>query len=67
MPEGIGPGSFVLQETVRDIFSEFDSWMIITFDNLLILAHNPQDGYNKLDTFLTRYVYLVVFTSYFTL
>jgi hypothetical protein len=54
MPEGIGPGSFILQETVRDIFSDFDEWIITIFDNLLILAHTPQDAYNKLEIFLHR-------------
>jgi len=53
MPEGIGPGSFVLQETVRTLFGDFD-WAVIIFDNVLILAKDFQDAYDKLDTFLDR-------------
>ena len=51
MPEGIGPGSSVLQETVRTIFEDFD-WIITIFDNLLILATDYEDAYRKLDVFL---------------
>ena len=54
MPEGIGPGSGVLQETVRTLFSDFASWAILIFDNILILAKSYQDGYEKLETFLDR-------------
>ena len=53
MPEGIGPGSSVLQETVRQFFGEYD-WAIVIFDNILILAHDHQDGYLKLETFLDK-------------
>jgi hypothetical protein len=52
MPEGIGPGSFILQETVREIFGKHDEWMIVIFDNLLILAHSPTDAYEKFHIFL---------------
>lgn len=54
MPEGIGPGSFVLQETVRRIFADFSDWAIIIFDNVLILANDHDDAYQKLDRFIDR-------------
>jgi hypothetical protein len=53
MPEGIGPGSGVLQETVKLLFSDFD-WAIVIFDNILILATDYQDGYKKFEIFLDR-------------
>ena len=53
MPEGIGPGSAILQETVRQLFGEFE-WAIVIFDNILILAHDYADGMCKLDTFLDK-------------
>ena len=53
MPEGIGPGSAVLQETVRKLFADFQ-WAIIIFDNVLILAKSYKDAYSKLDIFLDR-------------
>ena len=53
MPEGIGPGSGTLQEVVHTLFEEFD-WAIVIFDNVLILAHNYDDAYQKLETFLDK-------------
>jgi hypothetical protein len=53
MPEGIGPGSSILQETVRKIFGSFE-WAIVIFDNVLILAHDYQDAFVKLETFLDK-------------
>ena len=54
MPEGIGPGSGVLQETVRKIFAEFDEWAIVIFDNILILAKDYDDAYRKFELFLDK-------------
>ena len=54
MPEGIGPGSGVLQETVRTLFADFSEWAIVIFDNVLILANDYQDAYNKLEIFIDR-------------
>jgi hypothetical protein len=56
MPEGISPGSLILQEMVRNIFGEFDEWMIIIFDNLLILALDPLDAVKKFEKFIDRYI-----------
>ena len=53
MPEGIGPGSAVLQETVRTLFSDFD-WAITIFDNVLILGKDFPDLYQKFETFIDR-------------
>jgi len=47
MPEGIAPATGILQETVRELFSEFDEWAIVIFDNLLLLATDPVDAFEK--------------------
>ena len=54
MPEGVGPASMVLQSIVREIFKDFDEWIVVIFDNFLILAHSYRDVYNKLKMVLER-------------
>ena len=54
MPEGIAPATGVLQETVRDIFSDFSEWAIVIFDNMLILAHDAQDAHEKFEKIIDR-------------
>jgi hypothetical protein len=54
MPEGVAPASILLQDVMRSIFSDFAEWAIIIFDNILLLANDFHDAYNKLDMFLDR-------------
>ena len=54
LPEGVAPATSLLQETVKNIFGDFAEWCIAIFDNMLILANDYQDAYNKLDMFLDR-------------
>ena len=54
MPEGIAPATGVLQEVVRDIFSDYSDWAIVIFDNMLILAEDAQDAYRKFEIILDR-------------
>ena len=54
MPEGIAPATGVLQEVVREIFADFSDWAIVIFDNMLILANDPQDAYEKLERVIDR-------------
>lgn len=54
MPEGVAPATFILQETVSRIFSDFDEWTIAIFDNLLVLAHDYDDAYKKLEIIIDR-------------
>lgn len=51
MPEGIGPGSALLQEAVRTIFGKYD-WLIVIFDNILVLCKDYNDAYDKMDKVL---------------
>lgn len=54
LPEGVAPASFVLQEAVTKIFGIFDEWTITLFDNILLLAHDYHDAYQKLERLLDR-------------
>ena len=54
LPEGVGPASGILQSIVRRIFSDFDDWIIVIFDNFLILAHTYADATAKLQLVLIR-------------
>lgn len=54
MPEGIGPASGMLQHVVYGLFKDFEPWCICIFDNILILADDIDDAYNKLCLFLQR-------------
>lgn len=56
MPEGVSPASGVLQSIMHKIFSDFDEWSIVIFDNLLLLAESYEDAYNKLNEVLKRCV-----------
>ena len=54
LPEGVGPASGVLQSVVANCFSDFTDWTIAIFDNLLVLATDYQDAYQKLELILDR-------------
>ena len=54
MPEGIAPATGVLQETVREIFDDFSEWAIVIFDNMLILANDAKDAYEKFEKIIDR-------------
>ena len=54
LPEGVGPASGILQAIVRKIFADLDDWIIVIFDNFLILADSYEDATAKLTTVLQR-------------
>jgi hypothetical protein len=54
LPEGVPQGSGLLQEIMMDAFSDFEEWTIVIFDNLLVLAHDYQDMYAKLEKIIRR-------------
>jgi hypothetical protein len=54
LPEGVGPASGILQSIVRRIFADFDDWIIVIFDNFLVLASSYQDAFDKLRKVLLR-------------
>ena len=54
LPEGVGPASGILQVIVRKIFADVDDWIIVIFDNFLILTDSYEDATAKLTTVLQR-------------
>jgi hypothetical protein len=54
LPEGVGPASGVLQSVVRTFFADFELWIIVIFDNILILASDYADAAAKLKLVLVR-------------
>ena len=56
LPEGVGPASGILQAIAfYKIFADLDDWIILIFDNFLILADNYEDATAKLTTVLQQY------------
>ena len=41
----MGPASGILQAIVRKIFAHLDDWIIVIFDNFLILADTYEDNH----------------------
>lgn len=54
LPEGVPPGSGVLQKVVEDVFRGFEEWTICIFDNLLVLGNSLSDIYDKTVLILRR-------------
>ena len=54
MPEGCSPAQGILMAVMKEIFEDFEEWMIVIFDNMLILAHDYDDAFNKLELVLNR-------------
>lgn len=54
LPEGVGPASGILQSVVRKVFADFEPWIIVIFDNFLILASDYADATAKLEKVLLR-------------
>ena len=64
LPEGVPPASGVLQSIVSDIFGDFSDWSIAIFDNLLVLAHDYDDAYRKVEIILDRCIERNVFLKF---
>ena len=54
MPEGRSPAQGILMTVMKKIFEDYEEWMIVKFDNMLILAHDYDNTYNKLKLVLDR-------------
>ena len=54
LPEGVAPATDVMQNSMLKIFGEFDDWSIVIFDNMLVLADNPDDAFRKLKVICQR-------------
>ena len=47
LPEGVGPASGALQKVMEAVFADFREWMVIMFDNLLVMGTDYADLYQK--------------------
>ena len=54
LPEGVAPASGHLMAVMFEIFQEYDEWLIVIFDNILVLAHDYHDAYEKLRVVLLK-------------
>jgi hypothetical protein len=54
LPEGIAPASQLLQKTVYSVFADYMDWMVVIFDNFLVLCHDYTDARKKLELVLQR-------------
>jgi len=54
LPEGVPQGSGILQQVMMDVYGDFSDWAIVIFDNLLVLAHDFQDAYEKTKLIIER-------------
>ena len=54
LPEGVSPASEVMQSAVQDIFKGFEDWMIAIYDNILVLAMDFYDAFEKFKKVIER-------------
>jgi hypothetical protein len=54
LPEGVSPASAILMLVMSEVFADCTEWMIVIFDNLLIMATDYDDAYDKAFKVLSR-------------
>jgi hypothetical protein len=54
MPEGAKPAAQIFQHVMNDVFKGFEEFLIVIMDNVLVLCHDYQDAYHKLELVLNR-------------
>jgi hypothetical protein len=54
MPEGCAPAQQILQQAMVDIFESLGDWILVIFDNILILADTEQQAVDRFELFLKR-------------
>lgn len=64
LPEGVKPASEILQRVVHELFEDFSDFLIYQFDNLLLLAHDYNDAFIKLEKVLDRCIERNVFLKF---
>jgi len=64
MQEGIPIASFRFHQTMITIFEDFLDWMIVIIDNLLILAHDHHDLYEKIVLVVRRCIKHNIFLKF---
>jgi hypothetical protein len=64
LPEGVNIAPGILQMVVSEIFKDLDDWMIVIYDNFLVLATSPEDLYQKLELVFQRCVQVNLQTNH---
>ena len=54
MPEGCSPAQGVLMTFMKEAFIEYEDWMIVLYDNILVLANTFDEAYEKLELVLKK-------------
>lgn len=54
LPDGVGLASGILQAIVRNVFADLENWIILIFDNFLVLDDSYADATKKLAIVLQR-------------
>ena len=63
LPEGVAPASGVLMMIMNDIFAKFAEWTVVIFDIVLVLTHDYDDAYRKLELVLKKCKYYSSFQA----
>ena len=54
LPEGVNPASMALMQVMYNMFVDFYEWTIVIFDNILVLANDYEDCFEKMQKVLKR-------------
>ena len=54
LPEGVAAASMILMKVMSDIFRDFDDWLIVIHDNLLVMGKGYDDLFLKLKLVVNR-------------
>jgi hypothetical protein len=56
LPEGVTPAPGVLQKHMREFLADFDDWLIVIFDNILVLGLDHDDLTMKIEKLFDRLI-----------
>ena len=54
LPEGVNPASMALMKIMYDMFVDYYEWTIVIFDNILVLATDYEDCFQKMKLVIQR-------------
>lgn len=54
LPEGVGPASGILQLRMVSIFEDYSEWMLVIFDNILVMADSYEQLFARLKLVVAR-------------
>ena len=69
LPEGVAPASAILQTKMMELFSGFDEWLLVIFDNCVIGGNDMDELMDRYELFIARCqeknIFLKLSKSYF--